>query len=175
MLDKQYKDEDIISKNLIQNLPCELSEDEINAKARAMVKAQRKRDEKVDAEKRRKAKAKAEIDGIEAEIEDYLKAIETGKEDRPIACMQVFESGQTVLLRQDNGKEISRRVANPSEAQKVLPGTTPTSGVMSAVRDDDDALDEDENRDDDDISDADDEPADDIAKAKSKKGKSKRG
>lgn len=115
---------DVKIERFRQNMRCELTNEELNEKARQVARKLSEKALRVEAAKSATAHLKAEIKQIDAELSRLSQEINDGATYREVDCERHFKYrvGNVVEIRMDTNEQTFERPMNASERQPELPG-----------------------------------------------------
>lgn len=106
----------------IEQLPCELTPEEILRKSREMTQLAREKAVLVEQKKQVASEMKNQIADKDAQINKLINEVHTGEELRPIECFERPNYADNVvhLVRTDTAEIVRTRGMHPSERQTAL-------------------------------------------------------
>jgi len=116
------------------DLSCALSDDERNARSRALVQEMGRKNRTLDRHKELKIRMKSEVGEHDSQIDLLQAQASTGFETRPVSCDVVadFERGVAETIRRDTGEIVKSRPLETSERQGKLVDADPDQALAEA-------------------------------------------
>lgn len=118
------RDEEYVKKNVIVTIHVELEDLEIAATAIERSKAERVVAELEESLAEKKAEFHKKIGRAQTLVTKYKTIIDEGRQERPVACHEIFRGGSVISFRADTGEVVNTRVPSSQELQRHIPGTT---------------------------------------------------